>query len=296
MGTSSSYGGPKGQNPLLPPWAEDPSAITLGTPALDPDFATSAAGAETNQTDAAAETSAAPSPTIPLPTISPWRGAKIAMRAVATGGAHSGNKTRKLGRRFVNALGGSRRATASSARGRETAQRLGGFLAAVAREGIASTLDRLGLKDYVGRPVSSLLVALGRVLAPSTATTEDAIAAAAFHETLASLVEDLGIADGNLADFDKMDDALIRSTMERYVSTYVVTRLLEVLTTELEGGAVSPERAVNIEYEIRDYVESATALAFGDLTLTNLNWESELAKRTVDRLFREGYEIFGGAK
>jgi hypothetical protein len=177
-----------------------------------------------------------------------------------------------------------------------TARRLGGFLARVARDGIDRTLERLGLPQYLGLPVSALLAALAHVLAPTGGTTDDAIAATALHETMAELVEELGLAEDGLSGFDQMDEGLIRQTMERYVANVVITRLLEVLTKQLEDGAVTPERAVVVEFEIRDFVQSATELTFRDEALRSLDWDSPIAQRMVDELFRQGYEIFGGTR
>jgi hypothetical protein len=296
VGTSSSYGGPAGRNPLLPPWAEDPAAIPLDTTSPPPDASPSdGEDAPPDQSTAVDVGPKEPAPA-PLPTPAPWGGVKKAMRGVAGSGARSDVRIRTLGRRFVNALGGSRRATASSGAARATGRRLGGFLAGVARDGIARTLTRLGLQDYLGQPVSALLVALGRVLTPIGETTEDAIAGAAYHETMAELVEELGVAVEGTIAFDRMDENLLRLTLERYVANVVTTRLLQVLAAELEGGAVTAERAVAVEFEIRDFVGSATALTFGQAPLTRLDWDSSEATTLIDRLFRQGYEIFGGTR
>jgi hypothetical protein len=69
-----------------------------------------------------------------------------------------------------------------------------------------------------------------------------------------------------------------------------------VLTKQLEDGAVTPERAVVVEFEIRDFVQSATELTFRDEALRSLDWDSPIAQRMVDELFRQGYEIFGGTR
>lgn len=295
MGTSSSYPGPTGRNPLLPPWADDPATVVLDDPGAGP---AEAAAGNSNGSLAVSDDHApqSASPVVPLPLPRPWRGAKIAMREVARTGAGSDPKIQRLGRRFVGALGGSRRATASTGAGRATARNLGAFLAGVARDGIQRTLERLNLSQYLGQPVSVLLTALGRVLAPAGATTEEASAATAYHETMAELVEELVPPAGGVDVFNRMDEDLIRWTMERYVANVIVTRLLQVLTQQLEGGAVTPERAVAVEFEIRDYVQSAIELTFSNDSLTTLDWDSPTARTLVDRLFRQGYGIFGGTR
>jgi hypothetical protein len=218
------------------------------------------------------------------------------MSHLARSGARNDSRTRGLGRRFVNSLGGSRRAAASTVAGRESARRLGGFLSGVVRDGIVRTLERLDLRSYIGQSVSALLAALARTLAPSGATVDDATAAVAYHETMAELIEKLDLDVDGITAFDRMDEELVRSTMESHVANVVTTRLLHVLSAELEHGAVSPERAVEVEREVRDYVASAVILEFGRQPITDLNWDSPAATRLIERLFQQGYEIFGGRR
>ena len=307
MGTSSSYPGPIGRNALLPPWADPPTVLAApDADGVEPDAApaTPSAAADGGQSDdgkAAGEPLAditpdaqPPAGAAPLLAPMPWRGAKVAMGRVARSGARDDGRIRVLGRRFVGSLGGSRRAAASSPAGRATARRLGAFLAGVARDGVARTFERLGLTQYVGQPVPALLAALGRVLAPPGETTDDAIAATALHETMAELAEDLGLAENGIDALSRMDEVLVHNTMERFVANIVVARLLHVLSAQLEGGAVTADRAVAVEFEIRDFVESAVALKVGQERLTDLDWDSPRAKAVADDLVRQGYEIFGG--
>jgi hypothetical protein len=218
----------------------------------------------------------------------------MSMTEIARSGARNDARTRELGRRFVRSLGGSRRAAASSPAARSAARRLGGFLAGVTRDGVIRTLERLGLGEYIGQPVSALLAALGRVLAPAGATTDEAIAASAIHETKAGLMEDLGYDENGLDGFSRMDEALARATMEGFVTNVVVARLLHVLGSELEAGAVSADRAVAVEFEIRDFVASAVALRVGREPLTALDWDSPRARGIAAEILRQGYAIFGG--
>lgn len=218
------------------------------------------------------------------------------MTGVARSGAPNDGRTRELGRRFVNSLGGSRRATASSIAGRESARRLGGFLSSIVRDGIVQTLERLELGRFIGQSVSTLLAALARVLAPSGATADDAVTAAACHETMAELMDKLDLEAEGIAAFDRMDEEMARATIESHIANVVTTRLLYVLSAELEQGAVSAQRAVEVEREVRDYVVSAVTLEFGAHALASLNWDSPAATRLIERLFQQGYEIFGGRR
>jgi hypothetical protein len=200
---------------------------------------------------------------------------------------------RDVGRHFVRSLGGSRRAAASSPAGRSSARRLGSFLAGVARDGARRTFERLGLLQYVGQPVSALLAALSRVLAPPGATTDEAIAATAIHETMAKLLEDLHYTAGDLDAFSRMDESLARSTMERFVTELVVGRLLHVLAGVFESSVVTTERAAAVEFEMREFVAAEVERRLNREPLLGIDWESPRAQAIADDIVRQGYAIFG---
>jgi hypothetical protein len=86
MGTSSSYGGPGGRTPLLPPWAEEP-----GNGAHPGDQAAPPPGGEE-------QGEPAPTPVVPEVT---WRAPKRVLSRLARGGGGGGAPTgglRALGR------------------------------------------------------------------------------------------------------------------------------------------------------------------------------------------------------
>jgi hypothetical protein len=294
VGTSSSYRGPAGRNPLLPPWAEEPPATGFaeGEQSANDGHQAPVDGADQNPSP----TEAQPQPvqqTLPPVTPRPWGKAKEAMGKAARAGARSDANTRGVGRRFVASLGGARRAATSSPAGRTTTARLGGFLAGVARDGAARTFERLGLAQYVGQSLAALLVALGELLAPTNETTDDAFAAVALHETMAELVEELGVEEHGIDAFSRIDEGVAKHTMERYVARLVTARLLHVLSAELESGAVSADRAVAVEFEIGDFVESSVAIHVDVGKLTDLDWNAPEAKAIADDIVRQGYEVFG---
>src|SRR6266704_3835211 len=130
MGTSSSYSGPTGTTPLLPPWAEDPVAP--------------------RPLDGEGSSTAEPEPQgmdIPLPHIS-WRVPKAALSRLASGVAIGlGAATlASLGRSYVQASGGARAAADSARAGRASSARLGGFLADGVRNGFQEAARNVGLE------------------------------------------------------------------------------------------------------------------------------------------------------
>ena len=56
---------------------------------------------------------------------------------------------------------------------------------------------------------------------------------------------------------------------------------------------MSADRAVAVEFEIRDFVASAVHWG-GRQPLTGLDWDSPRARGIADEIVRQGYAIFGG--
>lgn len=274
MGTSRSYDGPTRRNPLLPPWAPDADELLPGEP----------------------EDTPAPSP--PLERPGSWRGVKLAMRDLAASPTRStpeSERVRRVGRRFTGALGGSAAAATSSRAARRTALRLGQFLAAVARDGVAAAAERFGIADYLGRGVAVFLAGAARVLAPAGATTEDAIAAEAYHETMAQLLEAYAADTAGIEALEALDEGGLRYALELYVANAVTARLLYTLAAQIETNAQTPARAVEVEQEVRDFVTAVVQLRFEGTELGDLAWDSPAATALVTALFADGYAMLEGA-
>src|SRR5579871_6380929 len=187
MGTSSSYNGPTGNPPLLPPWATDPLLPPLLLPE-DPPPVTPPLPLPPDQ-----QTSPIPdsvSPQIITPGITPngtWRAPKIAIGRFARGGGMSAAGSAL--RSYVRAHGGARQAAATAVAGRAATGRLGRFLADTAQRGIVQAANRLGLTNLVGRDAQLVLAAFIDLLLPPGALREQAVSRQAGIETLEALFE-----------------------------------------------------------------------------------------------------------
>ena len=117
------------------------------------------------------------------------------------------------------------------------------------------------------------------------------MASAAYHETMAELLDELGVDEAGVMAFDRMDESLLRLALQKYVANVVLTRLLRILSIEIEHGARTAARAVQVELDIRDYVDAAVQLDFASQSLAAIDWNSSTAARLIDNLFQQGYEI-----
>ena len=146
MGTSTSYIGPTGKNSLLPPWA---------SPEEDHDG-----------------TSIEPKPT----ELIPWSVPKSLLTRSASSRNRENLKSAIRG--FVQAQGGARGASRAAKTGRTSAQKLGGFLTSVVNQGVIAAINSLGLQEFIGQDVYTVLAALVDKIAPEGVFLEDSVARA----------------------------------------------------------------------------------------------------------------------
>lgn len=284
MGTSKSYGGPVGINPLLPPWAQGPEEpVPAGDPGgvIEPNV---------NGPEAAVNAPAQ----VPEAWTDPRRTAVSLASARGSRGIPRA-PVRRIARGYVRALGGARRAAASAIAGRATAQSFGNFLSFVTSAGVSATIERFGLARFLGRDVRTLLAGLADALAPSGALTEDAIARVALTEALAELFDRYAVAENGLAALDRLDADGIREALQSYIAHYINERLMQALASRIENGASSPDRAVAIEREIREYITLTVQLDLSRTDVVGLDWRGQQAQVLVSRILEEGYRLVEAA-
>ena len=297
MGTSKSYNGPPGRSPLLPPWAPDLGSDDAGDIAdhnqgddigIDGDDEKGTDDGESAPTDSEAAT-AAFEPVSPSVT---WRSPNgFASQLARSPGSPARDRHRKVGRAFVRALGGSRQAARSAPAARVAARGLGSFLTSVAREGIVATAERFGFATFLGGGVNALLAALVRTFAPTGADIESAAALRASVKTFVELLGTFDVEANGAEALDRLTEADVRGTMERFVANCVTERLLQALAGKIETEAVSATRAKEVQDELRGFVRANVALEFGATTLVDMNWSSVEATALIDRLFEGGYAV-----
>ncbi|MEK6371245.1 MAG: Qat anti-phage system associated protein QatB [Acidobacteriota bacterium] len=289
MGTSSSYGGPKGTGGLLPPWADDvpPPAPDAAGEGDDAPPAPDKAGEGENVPPA----DDAPNPQTPSAT--EWAVPKSNLSKWARGNAGYSDSHGSL-RSYVAASGGARGASAAAVSGRATARRLGGFLASVASGGFAEAARSLGITDLVGRSISAVLAELVDRLTPDGALLEESVAREAAAMTLEALFERLGVDARGLAALDRVDLAVMEETLREFVSNYVSERFLQMLGDCIDRGAVSAAQANTLYAEVRDVVTETVKVDFEGKNLTQLDWSGAEAKGLIDGVFTTAYAFIEG--
>lgn len=269
MGTSKSYGGPAGRNPLLPPGAPPP--LEDGRPEPLP-------GQEDEQ-----------------PT---WAAVKSAMTRLVTSGLQGASARPtigSIGSRFVAAQGGARGAARASAAGRRSAAKLGAFLGQIASGGSAAAFNALHVGLQAGRPVEAILADLLEAMAPVGPGLEDSIARMAMSKTLEELLEKALLAD-DLASLDDMSEADAIGALERFLSHYISTQLMQRLSDRIEANSPNAARAHAIERDIKFYIADLVKI---DVTALNslpggvlaVDWSGAEGRAFVDRIFVDAYAL-----
>jgi len=295
MGTSSSYGGPTGINPLLPDWAQpDMSSPAQDDGAPDGDASEAGNGDTTKDMSDGQPASAPSTDTLPqLPATTNFRGAKSSMTRFVSGGGGGGGRGRiaRVGRNYVRARGGSRGSAQAATSGRSSTARLGSFLSSVASQGVAEAARTLGLGDLAGRSAADVFAAIANSLAPSGATLEEAAARRAVDDALFALYRQFDLENADISRLDQMDGQAIRGAVEASVSAYIYHRWLQELGDRIEENAVTADQAVRLEREVRDYVEQTVRLDLREIDVLTLDWNGPEGSRIVERIYQEAYGL-----
>ncbi len=215
------------------------------------------------------------------PTSGGWPNAKrTATRFAKQGG--TGNVTPgRVVSAYLTALGGSAAAARRAAAGRAAAQRLGGFLATVADQGLNTALEQIGLADLVGRDTTEVLEALVDRLAGPGSTLEEADARAAMLRVLQEELEDPAALDG-------LDQDGVGRIVESFLVEYIYERMLQEIGDRLENGAMTADDAKKAEDDIRVFVVATVQLEMARQEPLTV-WDGPEGQRLVDRLMQDAY-------
>lgn len=296
MGTSSSFGGASGRNPLLPPWAQGDELMTPGsTP--DPDTVSPLV----NPPLGVPEGGESPPPEVPPPTLTSstaaipafsWAAAKRGMTAYTSRGDRG--SLRNAANRYVGARGGGQTAARSAQAGRSSTARMGGFLAGVSSRGFEAVARELGLSACLGRGIDQLLTAIANALAPDGATQEDSVARQAVNETLGYLYERYSLADGDLTKLDAMDRAGVRDALAVSVTGYIYLRWVQELGKKIEENAVTAREAVRLERDVKAFIAETVQLDMTGVDPVTLDWGGPVGQRFVEQIYANAYEMLEG--
>ena len=289
MGTSASYPGPTGRNPLLPPWAEEPP---LSPPDETPEEDDGEPTTDADDADGPQDAEPWDGTTPPEPLVS-WRASKSTMTRWVRGSGPT--SLRSVARSYVGASGGPRGASAASRQGRAATARIGGFLADGLRNGFARAARNLGLQNFVGRDAQFVLASFIDLLAPVGALREDAAARKAVIETMSELFVRLDVEANGLAALDSLNPAGMLELVQISVTNYVNERFQQELVFRIEQGAISEREANDLSSEVKGFIAGIVRIDLGGIDPMALDWQGPQGTAFVERIYRAAYSLFGEA-
>jgi len=300
MGTSKSYSGPRGKPALLPAWATQGGSAPAVSPATGP-TAIGTAPANTPTAVPASAPSGGPQtarPTQPAttgsssPTVSQgmWTNARRSLSQVVSGSGGRAGVSR-AGRSYVKALGGKRRATSSSGAGVRSTAALGGFLASVASTGLAETLRSQGLGHLVGETIDVVFAAICDLIAPAGGPLQDNVARESITEALEQLYDKLILDGTDATAIEEFSGPEIQQATETAIAAYVYNRWLLELGVKIEQHAITADRAVKLERDMKSYINDAVKLDFKNVNIMQLDWRGGAGVELIERLFEEAYSV-----
>jgi hypothetical protein len=289
MGTSSSYNGPVGKNPLLPPWA-------LDLQNLDDDEQDDSEQDGENTEEQPRDKPQTPEIQNPSKIIPPgvsWSGAKGIVSRMSNGGTGS---WASAFRSYTRARGGSRTAARSSTAGKATTSRLGSFLGNIIRNGVAQAVRDLGLANYIGRDAQSLLAAFIDLLAPAGALLEEAIARKALTETITELFERYDVDADGFAALERIDADGMKEIIILSVTNYINERFEQELMNCIERGSISEDAANQLCEQAKEFISGVVAIDIEAIDVATFQWDGAEGKTFIDDLYQTAYSLLGDQK
>jgi len=270
MGTSSSYGGPKGKNPLLPnDFDENGNSIEIPSESSNNDNNVQ----HINNADTKL-----------------WKTVKSLTSKLING---SVKNKRDVFSKYVKAHGGAKKAAFSAKAGKATAKKLGGFLSVISKQGIHDTFKKYGI-DYENKSVEEVLSEIVNKIAPTGKTKEEVVARNAIIDVIESIYEyyeDVEKNNGNLSLLENLNEEQFNDIMRKYISAYIFQRFLNDLESRFEEYAKNTGTALEIENDIKEYISGVVDNKLQGTNFTNFDYSDENIIQTIGNIYEECYKV-----
>jgi len=217
-----------------------------------------------------------------------WTPYKRAASDFARRGGGDG-RVEKVLARYVAAMGG---AAALVASGLQTAvgstQRVAGFGAGLAVDGLTPTLERIGLGHLVGQDRYEVLNGLLEALAGDGSTLEERAVLAALCEAVEELSPDDAETYEDLEAVTLNADG-VAELIERFVARWVYDRMLPTLAEKF-AHIDDPELVRRCNDELRERIRLLTKLKLEGREATSIDWNGDEGRAILSGLVADIYE------
>lgn len=285
MGTSKSYSGPTGQNPLIPPWAEVPMASDEGVPQEDGSKNVESAGRESGNVQGDPNASEV----VPS-TLTPWGDVKANFTRYAKSPYSSPTgSARKVSRSFVRAQGGAKRAATNARQGKNAAKNMGGILSGLSGNGKAFVYEGFDFRKCVGKKSSELLGIFVDLIIGENGDIESTITRKAVTETFQKIFEMFQIDENGLDALKNLSLENSKIIFETYLSEYIAASMLHKIGQILEK--LPPNEALQKEKWMKNYIKTKVKLNLSSVDLAKLDWKGREGKDFVQNVFGDAFKL-----
>lgn len=271
MGTSGSYGGPSGGNPLIPSWLEGATDTT--TQSQDgPATAPPADGMTPNQPS---ETPA------PEPDPNRFRGPRVNYtQFIRSGGENRAKLGRALSGYVSRSTGGASGAALRMGSSKTTSAKLANFLSVASGHGTHEALRQFNLSHLVGRNLSDVLTGLMDVVCPEGGSVDEGIARDAFVETIDSLGKDVDIS------FDAISQEQLQAIFEIYLCKTIEARICNDIGNRSIEIASDINVIQQVQKQLFDFIKTSVSMAVDSIGSIS----STVSRDKFDGYVQEVYE------
>lgn len=264
MGTSSSYGGPKGSSPLIPTWLLPQDDENDNPVPLTGENISANQPIELNR----------------------FRNPRSNFsKFLRSGGNERANLGRSLGGYVSKSLGGTSRATQRMGIARSAGTRLLNVLTTVQKNGIQATLHVLNLEEFIGRSISDIFLGLIDYICPKAGTLDENIAREAFIETIAD------ISESEALNLENLTVEQIDTIFQLYVVHTIEARLYNDIGNKIIIMTHNSETLGNIQIQIHDFICNVVKDAIFDARADNPNLTQESIINFVDETYLRSFQL-----
>ena len=286
MGTSSSFGGQRGETPLIPSWLDTndsiPGASNDGLDSCaDPQLASGDVSLPPSQAQSQAD--------IPMPAIADSSRFTAARNNFSRFVGSGGDDRRSLGRAVSHyvgsSLGGPRTAAARLGSARGAGSRLLSFLSDTVNRGADAALRALNLDSLAGRPIQEIFLGLSDYICPDGGSLDEGIAREAFVETIADL------AGAGITELDGLTVDQMQTVFELYATNVIEARLYNDIGAKVIILPHNEREIERIQAQLNDFIRRGVSdvLTVNQVTATSLTPDRVL--QFVDNIYEQSYEI-----
>lgn len=166
-----------------------------------------------------------------------------------------------VARQYVRASGGTKTILTRAKSGISSGNALIGLFNSLVSVGLKQTLNDLQVQ-YNGKGVNELMSKLINVVSPNSVTKEDIVARIATQDAFAQIYEYIERNEMDADCLDKMPADLVNISMCTYLEAYIWGLMLKDLKSRIEIYERSPDKAEEIEKDLRNYIKGKVEVEF----------------------------------